>query len=232
MKPILFAVLIGIIIATAYSAPAPRKLQSQLQALMQDADDDDVARMQKWFGIAKRVIAGLNTAVNGEKRAQLESDDSDEQKGDQEVARLVDEIIMRIIEAEKEKDKLKREEGEDKEGGGDKCNDGEGSEGSEGSEGEEGSEGGEGSEDGEGGEGTEGEDNMDKEEVMNCIRQKVQEMGQKGDADSKQELARDVLKCIRMRVDELHRTEGGSKADAQFLGLALGAASLVGGLLG
>lgn len=228
MKPILFAVLIGSIIATAYSAPAP----SKLQALMQDADDDDVAKMQKWFGIAKRVIGGLNTAVNGEKRAQLESDDPSEQKGDQEVARLVDEIIMRIIEAEEEKDKLKREEGEDKEGTGDKCNDGEGGEGSEGSEGEEGSEDGEGSEGGEGGEGSEGEDNMDKEEVMNCIRQRVQEMRQKGDADSKQELARNVLKCIRMRVDELHRTEGGSKADAQFLGLALGAASLVGSLIG
>lgn len=184
MRSILLAVLIGSIVATAYSAPAA-SLQSQLQALMQDAD---VAKMQKWWNVAQRVISGLNTAVNGEKRAQLESDDPTERKVGQEVAKVVDDLVMRIVDAVEERKKLKREEGEDKEGTGEKCNGGEGGEGSEG---------------GERREGSDREDKLDEEEVMNCIRQKVQEMRQKGDAGSKLKLARDVLKCVRARVDQL-----------------------------
>ena len=183
MKSILFAVLIGSIIATAYSAPAPSKLknlQSQLQALMQDADDDDVAE-----------------------RALLESDDSNEER-DEEVARLVDAIVTRIIQVAEEK---KREEEED-EGTGDECNGGEGGEGSEG---------------GEGGEGSEGEDDAINDNIMDCIYKRVEEMREEGDA-TKPELAKSILKCIDVTVDELRRAQDGEKANAQIIPLLLGTA--------
>ena len=61
---------------------------------MQDDDGDKVAKTAKWLSIAKRVIGGLNTAINGEKLALNQDDDDDD--GDDllnQAALLVDRMV-------------------------------------------------------------------------------------------------------------------------------------------
>ncbi len=52
---------------------------------MQDDDDDDgdqVAKTARWLGIAKGVVRGLNSALNGDKLALNQMDDEDDDDGD------------------------------------------------------------------------------------------------------------------------------------------------------
>ena len=74
MQPLLLTLLIGTAFAMVNAAPAQNKLQS-LQALLEG--DDDIARTAKWWGIAKRVLGGINHAVNGKERDLAEQQEED-----------------------------------------------------------------------------------------------------------------------------------------------------------
>jgi hypothetical protein len=61
-----------------------RALLEQIPVSMQDDDDDGddkVAKTARWLGIARGVVRGLNSALNGEKLA-LNQDDEDDDDGD------------------------------------------------------------------------------------------------------------------------------------------------------
>ena len=67
MKTTLIILLIGAIVAVACAAPVST----------QDDDGDKIAKAAFW-NIAKRVIGGINHAVNGEKLALNQDDDDDD----------------------------------------------------------------------------------------------------------------------------------------------------------
>ena len=75
MKSSLVILLIGTIVAVACAAPS-----RSLKVSLQDDDGDKLAKTARWFGIAKRVIGGINHAINGEKEAvnQMDDDDGDD----------------------------------------------------------------------------------------------------------------------------------------------------------
>ena len=68
MKSSLVILLIGTFFAMTYAAPS-----------MEDGDDK-VAKTARWLGIARRVVGGLNAALNGEEELalnQVEDEDDD-----------------------------------------------------------------------------------------------------------------------------------------------------------
>ena len=70
MKSSLVILLIGTIFAMTYAAPS---------MAMEDGDDK-VAKTARWLGIARRVVGGLNAALNGEEELalnQMEDEDDD-----------------------------------------------------------------------------------------------------------------------------------------------------------
>ena len=71
MKSALFILTVGTIFAVSFAAPYS-------SSLLQDMQDGDKIAKAAWFGVAKRVIAGLNHAVNGEKLALNQMDDDDD----------------------------------------------------------------------------------------------------------------------------------------------------------
>ena len=81
MKSSLVIFLIGAIVAIACAAPSSK-------VSMQDDDGDKLAKTAKFWGIAKRVISGLNTAVNGEKLALNQMDDDDDDDDDEAKAQF------------------------------------------------------------------------------------------------------------------------------------------------
>ena len=111
MKSSLVILLIGAIVAVACAAPS-RKVSMQ-----EDDDGDKLAKTARWFGIAKRVINGLNTAVNGEKLA-LNQDDEDDDDGDDLLSQALLERIQEQVALEQE---ATAEEDEDDDDDGDKA---------------------------------------------------------------------------------------------------------------
>ena len=70
MKSSFIILLIGAIVAVAFAAPSSK-------VSMQDDDGDKLAKTARWLGIAKSVVRGLNSALNGEKLALNQDDDDD-----------------------------------------------------------------------------------------------------------------------------------------------------------
>ena len=88
MKTSIVILLIGAFLAVAYAAPYP---SSKVEALMQDGGDDDLAKTARWLGIARRVIGGLNHAVNGEREQAENQDEEDDGDGDD---KLLSQVLL------------------------------------------------------------------------------------------------------------------------------------------
>ena len=212
MQPLLFTLLIGTAFAMVNAAPAQNKLQS-LQALLEG--DDDIARTAKWWGIAKRVISGVNHAVNGRERDLVEQQEEDS-KFDEEIDDLVDELAQAIRQKVAEVvddivDLVKEGEEDTEEENGDMDN-GEEDEGEEGDQDEE---------------DTDNEDEEDEDEaeqldeIMSCIRARVETMLEKGEESDDFDVVGDLIQCIESVTDD--DQDGDGDAKAQFLPLLAGA---------
>ena len=71
MKSSFVILLIGAVVAVTFAAPSSK-------VSMQDDDGDKLAKTARWLGIAKNVVRGLNSALNGEKLALNQDDDDDD----------------------------------------------------------------------------------------------------------------------------------------------------------
>ena len=71
MKSSFVVLLIGAVVAVAFAAPSSK-------VSMQDDDGDKLAKTARWLGIARSVVRGLNSALNGEKLALNQDDDGND----------------------------------------------------------------------------------------------------------------------------------------------------------
>ena len=86
MKSSLIILLLGAIVAVAFAAPSSK-------VSMQDDDGDKLAKAARWLGIARSVVRGLNSALNGEKLALNQMDDDDDVDDDLLSQALLDRMV-------------------------------------------------------------------------------------------------------------------------------------------